>query len=213
MDTSAPSAASRPGLRERKKQRTADAIRHAATQLFRDKGYEATTVEEIADAAEVSASTFFRYFPTKEAVLLRTSEGAAVIRRGLAERPDDEPLWSTLSRALVEGLPSVIDYPADELERIRIAYTTPSARGAIAAAMADMKHEIAAMIRPLVGRGKQADLRANVLAGALCAAIEVTEDIFLASGSKGDPMALLANAREMYGAGLEQLSMASGRTR
>jgi len=63
--------AQRPGLRERKKARTRAAIREHALRLFREQGYEATTIDQIADAAEVSASTFFRYFPTKEDVVLQ----------------------------------------------------------------------------------------------------------------------------------------------
>src|SRR5579863_341297 len=58
------------GLRERKKAKTRAAIQRHALQLFREQGYEATTVEQIAEAAEVSPSTFFRYFHTKEEVAL-----------------------------------------------------------------------------------------------------------------------------------------------
>ncbi|HEY7143841.1 MAG TPA: TetR family transcriptional regulator [Streptosporangiaceae bacterium] len=59
------------GLRERKKAKTRAAIREHAVRLFRDQGYQATTVEQIAAAAEISPATFFRYYPTKEDVVLQ----------------------------------------------------------------------------------------------------------------------------------------------
>jgi AcrR family transcriptional regulator len=59
-----------PGLRERKKAKTRAAIQRHALRLFQEQGYAATTVDQIAEAAEISPSTFFRYFPTKEDVVL-----------------------------------------------------------------------------------------------------------------------------------------------
>ena len=67
------------GLRERKKIKTRQAIRRAAFRLIDENGYAATTVEQIAEAAEVSPSTFFRYFPSKESLLLADDLGTSIL--------------------------------------------------------------------------------------------------------------------------------------
>ncbi|MDH5493591.1 MAG: TetR family transcriptional regulator, partial [Myxococcales bacterium] len=78
------------GLRERKKAKTRDALASAAMRLFSERGYEAVTIDEIAEAAEVSRRTFFRYFPNKESVLFprraeRLRRFEALLEEGLAE--------------------------------------------------------------------------------------------------------------------------------
>jgi AcrR family transcriptional regulator len=89
------------GLRERKKQKTRESIQRAALRLFAKQGYEETTIEQIAAAAEISPSTFFNYFPTKEDVVLFDAYDPMAIRMFL-ERPKDEPLNVVLRRVLEE---------------------------------------------------------------------------------------------------------------
>ena len=80
------------GLRERKKARTRAAIREHALRLFREQGYQATTVEQIAAAAEVSPSTFFRYFPTKEDVVLRDDMDTRMVEAFVRQPLDLSPI-------------------------------------------------------------------------------------------------------------------------
>jgi AcrR family transcriptional regulator len=86
-------------LRERKKLRTRAAIRHAAVRLIESNGYANTTVEQIAEAAEVSASTFFRYFSSKQSVLMADELDRAVVSV-LASQPADVPTIQAFRRAL-----------------------------------------------------------------------------------------------------------------
>jgi AcrR family transcriptional regulator len=93
------------GLRERKKQRTREALVDAAIELFNAKGFEATTVDEIADAVEVSSRTFFRYFGSKEDVVitLQTRQFDDVYDE-FERRPADEPVITAMRNACVAVL-------------------------------------------------------------------------------------------------------------
>src|ERR1700686_2894183 len=80
------------GLRERKKARTRASLREPALRLFREQGYQATTVEQIAAAAEVSPSTFFRYFPTKEDLVLQDDMDTRMLGALAAQPPELSPV-------------------------------------------------------------------------------------------------------------------------
>ncbi|MDQ3913963.1 MAG: TetR family transcriptional regulator [Actinomycetota bacterium] len=89
-------------VREDKKERTRRALRVAALRLFRRRGFDSTTVDEIASEAGVSRTTFFRYFPTKEAVVFgRSREIGEVFRRWIAERPSEENPLEAFEGALL----------------------------------------------------------------------------------------------------------------
>ncbi|MDI5906772.1 TetR family transcriptional regulator, partial [Streptomyces sp. 12257] len=91
-------------LRERKKQRTREALLRAAIELFTTEGYERTTVDDIADAVEVSQRTFFRYFAGKEDAALALDE-MTVTRfvDAVRARPSHEPPLEALRQAVLEG--------------------------------------------------------------------------------------------------------------
>ncbi|MEX5708484.1 helix-turn-helix domain-containing protein [Parafrankia sp. FMc6] len=92
------------GLRERKKRRTRQSIIDAAHELFHLKGYEAATVEEIADQAEVSVRTVFRYFTSKEAIALAPlDEMGDLTVAALRRRPAEEPPLTALRNAAFDA--------------------------------------------------------------------------------------------------------------
>src|SRR5215472_13540966 len=104
---------SRPaqGLRERKKAKTRAAVQRHALRLFQEQGYDATTVEQIADAAEISPSTFFRYFPTKEDVVLYDPIDPILIAEFEAQPPELSPV-----QAMRRAIHGVFDrMPAEDI--------------------------------------------------------------------------------------------------
>ncbi|MFG2513935.1 TetR/AcrR family transcriptional regulator [Streptomyces sp. NPDC048584] len=123
------------GLRARKRERTRDAIGDAAVSLFLEHGFDRVSVNDIAAAAEVSKPTLFRYFPTKEDLVLHRfadhqGEAARVVRQ---RGPDAEPL-DALRRHLRAGLDrydpvtGLNDHP-EVVAFHRLVFTTPSLAG------------------------------------------------------------------------------------
>jgi AcrR family transcriptional regulator len=117
-----------PDWRQRKKAATRDRIRASALRLFREQGYDATTVEQIAAAAGVSHMTFFRYFPAKEDVAMADGYDP-LIAWGIAQTPAGWPVGRRLRAVLAEGLRLAYDADRDALlAQNKLIVTTPALR-------------------------------------------------------------------------------------
>jgi len=114
--------------RQRKKNATRDRIRASALRLFREQGYDATTIEQISAAAGVSHMTFFRYFPAKEDVVLSDSYDP-LIAQALEQTPAVWPLTRRIRTVLAQGLRQVYDADRDTLfAQNKLIVSTPALR-------------------------------------------------------------------------------------
>jgi AcrR family transcriptional regulator len=154
------------GLRERKKIRTRATIREHAFRLFQAQGYEATTVEQIAEAAEVSPSTFFRYFPTKEDVVLQDDMELLWID-ALREQPPDVPLLAAVRAALHDAFASI---SADDMAKLRtttdFALSVPAVRARMLDEFARTMQFLSAAVAERTGRSA-GDFGVRTFVGAL----------------------------------------------
>jgi AcrR family transcriptional regulator len=99
--------AARTGLRQRKKERTRAQIREAALSLFAEQGYEATTVQQIAEVADVSLSTLFRYFPTKAQLVLRV-DLSTLVRDAFRSASTDDTVFDAIGAATRASFPELV---------------------------------------------------------------------------------------------------------
>jgi AcrR family transcriptional regulator len=163
------------GLRERKKIKTRQAIRRAAFRLIDENGYAATTVEQIAEAAEVSPSTFFRYFGSKESLLLADDLDPLILAAFEAQPPD-----LSLIQAFRRAYETVMAHlPSDQLEfentRQRLMFSIPELK----AAMYDEYYRTVNVMSEAISRriGRPAsDFEVRVFVGALTGAMMAAYD-------------------------------------
>ena len=163
------------GLRDRKKIKTRDSIRREAMRLFEMHGYANTTIEQIADAAEIAPSTFFRYFPTKESVLISNDLDQVTVD-ALARQPADVTSLQAFRRAL-EITFATVSSGAWQFERDRLAIvlSVPELR----AAQLDEYHRTVARLAEAESRrtGRDPmDFEARVFVGALAGGLMAALD-------------------------------------
>jgi TetR/AcrR family transcriptional regulator, regulator of mycofactocin system len=196
MDTSIP-------LRERKKADTRRRLMTAALRLFGEAGFHETTVDAIAEAADVAPRTFFRYFPAKVDVLFADHEElVSQLRETLAARPDGEPVARAVRRSTLAGVDRLQEDPGLYLTRSRLAASIPEAHARSRQLDADYEDVIAAAFAATRGTDPATDLRARVEARATWCASRAARDVWLATEGKADPRALLDEAYDLVERGV-----------
>jgi AcrR family transcriptional regulator len=185
----------RPSLRERKKLATRRALRRVALDLVAERGFAHVTVEDIAEAADVSPRTFFNYFPSKEAALFGADpDRTQALRERLAhEFPGSSALEALRvvlideARALTEELDELGGDPAQWLQRMKASHVDPHVRAARAAHMAMFECVVAEALAERLGTDSQRDPYPLLLASA---AMGVMRAAFSFWGSSGGAVPL-----------------------
>ncbi|WP_327704639.1 TetR family transcriptional regulator [Streptomyces decoyicus] len=196
-----PSGAPKTGLRERKKIQTRQAIRRAAYRLFEEQGYDATPVDQIAAAADVSPSTVFRYFPTKEDIVL-TDEYDAVLETGIRARPAGEPVVESVRRVSIEALRTMAARERGELvQRVRLIREVPAIRGRTAERTAQDAVMLTAVLAERSGRPAD-DLELRVISAVILAALQEAMLHWGEGDRTTDPEAPVHRAMDVLARGL-----------
>ena len=156
----------RLGLRERKKARTRQLIQSHALRLFREQGYKETSVEEIAEAAEVSPSTVFHYFPTKADLVIYDAMDERLAEAFRAV-PADVGLLEAVRQAMWQTFGSAPQGDVDiQLERERLMRTVPELRQAMLEEFTRTMHVFAELLAERSGRAAN-DEKLEALSGAV----------------------------------------------
>jgi AcrR family transcriptional regulator len=207
----APDSQALPSPRERRRTRTKLLIQGEALRLFAEQGYEQTTIEQIADAADISPRTFFRYFSTKEEVVV-WDEYDAQIADLLAGHAPDQPvaqMLSTITRQALEGL-----YRNDR-ERLLARHRLQASVPALRARYLELTRTGSDLIASTLARGRsnpQELLRLRITAAAVIDIATVALDQWEKDDGNSDLLTLYDTTADALIEGVSEL-MPSRRTR
>ena len=173
------------GLRERKKAATRQALHDAALRLAAESGYDRVTVEQIADAANVSRRTFSNYFGSKEEAFVH---GDVTRLRRLLElvraRPADEPPWTALGQAAAQQISEFDSLTPQRLAQWRLLRSHPGLIAHQLAAYAAAERELATEIAARIPADPEATLRSRVLAATFLTTVRVATQQWIDSADE-----------------------------
>ncbi|MCO5972155.1 acyl-CoA-like ligand-binding transcription factor [Actinoallomurus soli] len=190
----------RLGLRERKKLKTRRSIQEHALRLFQDQGYDATTVEQIAEAAEVSPSTFFRYFPTKEDTVL-TDEYDPFILEAFRAQPPELPPAEALRNVLRDLIGDMLASDRQRiLDRSRLMLAVPALRARQWEQTRETQDRIVEALADRLGR-PVGDFELRAFGAAVIAVWETAILAWVEDDGEGDILELLDRGLDYLTAG------------
>lgn len=198
------------GLRERKKHRTRQQIVTAAQERFSRDGFEATSVQQICDDAEVAVSTFYAYFASKEATMFADDdERADLVAATIVEAPAREPATAALRRAsLALAARDAGNRPAIA-RRLRVVNREPALTAYAARRQAEHVQRFSTLLADRMGVDPTRDMRPRLVVSTSMAAVTAAWSAWLAQ-PRGDLIALVEQAHDLLDRGLKA---AGGRLR
>jgi AcrR family transcriptional regulator len=185
------------GLRERKKQKTKASIQREALRLFKKRGYDETTIEDIAEAAEISPSTFFNYFPTKEDVVIYDDYDPQVAAE-LTAHVQGESLAQSVKR-VIGMLGGVFESDREEIyERAKLSVEVPELRARIWEELERARDLFAGILAARTGRDRS-DFQIRVISMALVAGAFEASLEWVRLGGEGSMLDIFERAMEIVG--------------
>jgi AcrR family transcriptional regulator len=202
----------RGSLRQRKKLATRRSLRRIALDLVAERGFTHVTVDDIAEAAEVSTRTFFNYFPSKEAALSGLAPGQiGALREDILHQAPGQPALNALravlardAQAMAEELRELGGDPAGWLRRMKEARGDPHLRSAQAAEMATVERAIAEALAERLGTDPDRDPYPGLLAATASGLFRSSMAFWAASGGTMPPGDLIDLAFQALADGLPE---------
>ncbi|WP_344684307.1 TetR/AcrR family transcriptional regulator [Saccharopolyspora taberi] len=191
-----------PGLRERKKQQTREALSLAAIRLTVERGLDNVRVEEIAEAAGVSPRTFNNYFASKaEAISARHLDRMRHANEQLRTRSADEPLWEAISQVLIAQYAGGDPSP-EWLSGVRVLTAEPALQGEFMRADAVAEAEFAEVIAERTGTDVTTDMYPSLVSASVGAVVRVVLQRWMSADPPGPLEPLLRDGLAQLAAGL-----------
>jgi AcrR family transcriptional regulator len=192
------------GLRARKKQRLRWVLVRAALRLFEERGFEQTTVEAIAAAAEVSPRTFFRYFSSKEdVILIDPVQKLARIDHALAAARPHEPILDILRRTWADFAEEYLSDVEITLATYRLSRAEPVLAARLLSFQTEWSHALARAISAQLGVDASTDIRPEVVASTSQAMLRSAFNRWAEAGCPGSPRDVVTSTFGAIGPALQ----------